>query len=129
MDPKEDIEAEIADAIILDDRIVEMLDLAEYLLTASGRKLLIGACNMHHLLCLTGLNEQSPFNDYFFSGIESDCHEFPLFDDFRRLCSPGHLERSEVRINELADHVQVELRQKCLAILAHFEPDNPDWRS
>lgn len=32
MDPKEDIEAEIADSTILDDHIIEMLDLAEYLL-------------------------------------------------------------------------------------------------
>lgn len=127
MEQDEDKEEESSDPSVLSDYIIEMLDVAERLLTASGRELLVGMCNMHHLSCLSGLRDEPPFDDYFFAGIESDCHELPIYDSFRRLCSPGHLERSESRINDLADHVQVELRQKCREILARFEPDNPLW--
>lgn len=106
--------------------INEMLDVAEELLTATGRAVLVGACNLHYLSCVTGARELPPFDDYFFVGIESECHELPIFDDFRRLCSPGHLQRSESHINEYADLVQDELRQKCKEILAKYERTDLD---
>ncbi|GEM_PF-2304476 len=128
MEQKEEKEEDVSDDSYIDDYISEMLDVAEQLLTASGRELLVGVCTMHHLSCLSGLRDESPFDDFFFAGIESDCHELPIYDDFRLLCSPGHLERCESRINHLADLVQVELQRKCRELLARFEPENPLWR-
>ena len=106
--------------------INEMLDVAEELLTATGRAVLVGACHLHYLSCVTGARELPPFDDYFIVGIESECHGLPIFDDFRLLCSPGHLQRSESSINEFADLVQDELRQKCREILAKYERTDLD---
>lgn len=110
----------------LRENINEMLDVAEELLTATGRAVLIGACNLHYLSCVTGARELPPFDDFFFVGIESECHDLPIFDDFRRLCSAGHLQRSESRINGYADLVQEKVRQKCREILAKYERTDLD---
>mgnify|MGYP003394472314 CR=1 FL=1 len=110
----------------LRENINEMLDVAEELLTATGRAVLIGACNLHYLSCVTGEREKPPFDDNFFAFLESDCHELPIFDDFRLLCSAGHLQRSEAWISELAGLKQEKVRQKCREILAKYERTDLD---
>ncbi len=100
----------------------ELIDVAEELLTSTGRSVLVGACNLHYLSCVTGARELPPFDDYFFVGVESECHALPIFDDFRLLCSVGHLERNEAHINDYADLVQETVRQKCREILSMYPP-------
>lgn len=110
----------------LRENINEMLDVAEELLTATGRQILVGACNLHYLSSVTNERERPPFDDLFFVGVASECDDLPIFDDFRRLCSAGHLQRSEARINGYADLVQEKVRQKCREILAKYERTDLD---
>ncbi|MDP3510220.1 MAG: hypothetical protein Q8T09_19775 [Candidatus Melainabacteria bacterium] len=106
--------------------INEMLDIAEELLTATGRQILVGACNLHYLSSVTNERERPPFDDLFFVGVASECDDLPIFDDFRICCSAEHLQSCELRINDYADQVQQTVRQKCREILAKYERTDLD---
>jgi len=98
----------------------EMIDVAERLLTASGRPLLAGARSLNYLAKQAGVRDKPPFSDDFLMVLESDCQDLPVFDDFRVRCSDAHLSEREPIMKDIADRVQATVRQKCIEILSLY---------
>jgi hypothetical protein len=99
----------------------EIIEIAESLLTATGRTVLAGACSLHYLSGQAGVRDKPPFSDDFLMCLASDCDGLPVFDDFRTLCSDGHLSEQEPVIQDIADQVQERVRHKCHEILALYQ--------
>ena len=115
-----------SDAYARQKALNEIIEIAESLLTAAGRPILAGACNLHYLSGQAGVSDKPPFSDDFLMGLASDCDGLPVLDDFRALCSDGHLSEHEPVIQDFADQAQEGVRTKCREILALYQTQKKD---
>jgi hypothetical protein len=99
----------------------ELLDLCETLPGLKGRSLIAATCELYFALQHLVDSDDELLADRTLMGFESECHNLPIFNDFRNLCSAEHLARSEPAIQQMAELAGSIVREKCALVVSRFE--------
>jgi hypothetical protein len=98
-----------------------LVELAEILPQRKGRQLVAGTCQLYYLLQMVVDWDDSLLSDFELIGFESDCHDLPVFDDFRQRCSPEYLAGQEKAIEAMGERAKTIVEDKCSQILSRFQ--------
>lgn len=99
--------------------LARILKLAQTLPDLTGRQFLLAACEMHFLLQSASDAPEDVRSTFIL--LESDCHDLPIYEEFRALCSPVYLEEKEVSMIRLADAYKADVRANCNKLIEYCE--------